>query len=46
MTVREENPLTEYQWATQPQAQRVVIEIVEEYLNRCPHAALLARRMK
>lgn len=40
------NPLTEYQWTTQPAAQRLVDRIVSEFLDRCTTAREMAGRMK
>jgi hypothetical protein len=40
------NALTEFTWHRQPEAERLVRELVEDFLRRCPEAAELARRMK
>ncbi len=36
----------QFDWQTQPRAAALVREVVEDFLNRCPQAADLARRMK
>src|SRR6266704_2955767 len=38
--------LTQFIWERQPEAERLVRELVEEFLRRCPEAARLAERMK
>ncbi len=40
------NPLTQFTWSPQPEAQRLVSELVDMFLSRCPAAAALAARMK
>src|SRR3954468_2349331 len=37
--------LTAWQWAPQPEAERIVHELIEDFSNRCPPARALARRM-
>jgi hypothetical protein len=44
--VAENNPLTAFQWERQPQAEQFVRGVVDDFLNRTPYAANLARRMK
>jgi hypothetical protein len=46
MSTAQANPLTEFQWSPQPQAQQFIREIVDDVLRRCPAAAELAQRMK
>jgi hypothetical protein len=38
--------LTEFTWHRQPDAERLVRELVEEFLSKCPEATALAQRMK
>ena len=38
--------LTQYTWERQPEAERLVRELTEEFLRKCPEAARLAERMK
>ncbi len=38
--------LTRFNWKPQPAAQKLVNELVKEFLKRCPPAAHLAQRMK
>src|SRR5438874_7851251 len=40
------NPLNAFQWAPQPQTQKLVRELVADFLSRNAFAAELARRMK
>ncbi len=39
------SPLDEFQWTPQPQAEALVLGIVNEFLARCPYATTLAGRM-
>src|SRR3954451_23805011 len=45
-TATSTNPLEAFHWTPQPQAEKLVLELVREFLGRCPPAADLARRMK
>src|SRR3954471_14016820 len=38
--------LTQYTWERQPEAERLVRELTEEFLRKCPETARLAERMK
>src|SRR5450432_2434987 len=46
MTTVASNPLREFAWTPQPQAEKLIREILEDFLSRCPAAVELARRMK
>jgi hypothetical protein len=46
MTVQAANPLQEFQWAPQPEAEKLVRGLVEDFLGRNAFARELARRMK
>ena len=46
MTTLTSNPLQEFAWQPQPEAEKLIREIVADFLARCPAAADLARRMK
>src|SRR4051794_27294613 len=39
------NPLEAFAWSPQPQAQQLLLQIIAEFLGRCPAAAQLARQM-
>ncbi len=41
-----DSPLTQFNWRPQPEAARVVGELLEGFLARCPGAAELCKRMK
>jgi hypothetical protein len=45
MTTELPNPLQAFHWTPQPQAEQLAIELVDEFLSRCPYAAALARHM-
>ena len=40
------NPLTEFTWHRQPEAERLVRELVDDFLRKCPEASAAAERMK
>src|SRR5438045_433651 len=40
-----ENPLDAFQWTPQPKAERLVCDLVEEFLRRSPFAAGMRDRM-
>lgn len=42
----ENNALTQFQWARQPQAEELVTEIVVDFLNRLPEAAAFRDRLR
>ncbi|MBX3359053.1 MAG: hypothetical protein KF745_11585 [Phycisphaeraceae bacterium] len=44
--VSKTDPLEQFQWKPQPQAQALINAIVDEFLKACPSSAELARRMK
>ena len=46
MTLQATNPLTAFQWTPQPGAQKLVRELIADFLARNHFAAELARRMK
>ena len=46
MTLQAPNPLQEFQWAPQPEAERLVRGLVDDFLGRNAFARDLARRMK
>ena len=46
MTVQAANPLEEFQWAPQPEAERLVRSLIDDFLGRNAFARELARRMK
>lgn len=39
------NPLQNFHWTPQPQAEELAIELVDKFLVHCPFASALARRM-
>jgi hypothetical protein len=45
MTLQMDNPLTAFQWKPQPQAQKLVRGMVDDFLSRTPAARELSRRM-
>src|SRR5580700_478144 len=45
MTLQMDNPLTSFQWKPQPQAEKLVRGIVDNFLSRTPAARELSRRM-
>lgn len=46
MTVQTTNPLEAFQWTPQPEAERFVGALIDQFLSLCPTAAHLADRMK
>jgi len=46
MTLQAANPLQEFQWSPQPQEEKLVRELVAEFLTRNSFAAELSQRMK
>src|SRR5688572_14402306 len=40
-----DNILTQFHWTPQPEAERLIKELVDAFLERCPYAHDLARRM-
>ncbi|HZK79814.1 MAG TPA: hypothetical protein VFC46_02080 [Humisphaera sp.] len=45
IAAKEQNPLTGFQWEPQPQAEKFVRGVVDDFLKRTPYAAELSRRM-
>jgi hypothetical protein len=46
MTIAASNPLTEFQWHPQPQAEQLVRSLVSDFLSKNTFASELSRRMK
>ena len=40
-----DNPFEKFQWKPQPEAERLVRELVDGFLERCPEARTFARRL-
>jgi hypothetical protein len=46
MSTLASNPLEKFAWQPQPEAEKLIREIVADFLSRCPAGVDLARRMK